>query len=50
MRHDPNLAGHRPVTIHVNYHPDKFDRMKAVVERYVNGNMDALKRFPDGSQ
>eukprot|EP00246_Nothoceros_aenigmaticus_P017153 TRINITY_DN817_c0_g1_i1.p1 TRINITY_DN817_c0_g1~~TRINITY_DN817_c0_g1_i1.p1 ORF type:complete len:427 (+),score=85.07 TRINITY_DN817_c0_g1_i1:161-1441(+) len=39
----------RPVTIHVNYHPDKFDRMLAIVDYYVNGNSNALAKFPVGS-
>ncbi|KAJ0247788.1 Arabinosyltransferase RRA3 [Hirschfeldia incana] len=40
----------RPVIVHVNYHPDKLDRMRAVVEFYVNGKQDALDSFPDGSE
>ncbi|KAI3934547.1 hypothetical protein MKW92_033135 [Papaver armeniacum] len=39
-----------PVIVHVNYHPDKLPRMKAVVDFYVNGNQDALQAFPDGSE
>lgn len=49
VRNDANLSKLKPVIIHVNYHPDKLPRMKAVVEYYVNGNQDALKPFPDGS-
>uniref|UniRef100_M4DJ29 Nucleotide-diphospho-sugar transferase domain-containing protein n=1 Tax=Brassica campestris TaxID=3711 RepID=M4DJ29_BRACM len=40
----------RPVIVHVNYHPDKLNRMRAVVEFYVNGKQDALDSFPDGSE
>ena len=29
---------------------DKFERMKAVVRRYHFGEMQALDRFPDGSE
>ena len=29
---------------------DKFERMKAVVKRYVDGDLHALDAFPDGSQ
>mmetsp|Transcript_28680 Transcript_28680/g.46010 ORF Transcript_28680/g.46010 Transcript_28680/m.46010 type:complete len:257 (-) Transcript_28680:30-800(-) len=39
----------RPVMVHVNYHPDKWERMLAVVERFQNGNSKALDKFPDGS-
>ncbi|CAH8252833.1 unnamed protein product [Arabidopsis lyrata] len=40
----------KPVIVHVNYHPDKLNRMQAVVEFYVNGKQDALDTFPDGSE
>jgi hypothetical protein len=49
VRNDANLSKLKPVIIHVNYHPDKLPRMKAIVEYYVNGNQDALKPFPEGS-
>ncbi|KDP46226.1 hypothetical protein JCGZ_10066 [Jatropha curcas] len=49
IRKDANLSKLKPVIIHVNYHPDKLPRMKAIVEFYVNGHQDALKPFPDGS-
>ena len=38
------------VMAQVNCHPDKHERMKAIVERYVNGNLKALDPFPDGSE
>ncbi|KAE8100538.1 hypothetical protein FH972_018428 [Carpinus fangiana] len=50
VRKDAKLKKLKPVIVHVNYHPDKLPRMKAVVEFYVNGKQDALERFPDGSQ
>ena len=50
VRKEARFANHRPVTIHVNYHPDKYERMLAIVEYYVNGDKDALSRFPDGSE
>ncbi|KAK4782252.1 hypothetical protein SAY86_016354 [Trapa natans] len=50
VRKDDNLSKLKPVIIHVNYHPDKLPRMKAVVEYYLNGKKDALQSFPDGSQ
>ncbi|XP_028776209.1 arabinosyltransferase RRA3-like [Neltuma alba] len=48
VRKDASLRKLRPVIIHVNYHPDKLLRMKAIVEYYVNGKQDALQPFPDG--
>ncbi|KAK4434502.1 Arabinosyltransferase RRA3 [Sesamum alatum] len=50
VRKDGNLKKLKPVIVHVNYHPDKLPRMKAVVEFYVNGKQDALDSFPDGSE
>ncbi|KAJ4964095.1 hypothetical protein NE237_024034 [Protea cynaroides] len=49
VRKDSKLSKFKPVIIHVNYHPDKLPRMKAVVDFYVNGKQDALNPFPDGS-
>jgi hypothetical protein len=49
VRKDAKLKKLKPVIVHVNYHPDKLARMKAVVEFYVNGKQDALDSFPDGS-
>ncbi|MCD7461010.1 Arabinosyltransferase rra3 [Datura stramonium] len=49
VRKDSNLKKLKPVVVHINYHPDKLYRMKAVVEYYVNGKQDALDAFPDGS-
>ncbi len=50
VRHDPQLQDHWPVMIHVNYHPDKFARMRAVIDYYVHGLKTALQPFPDGSE
>ncbi|XP_058725274.1 arabinosyltransferase RRA3-like [Vicia villosa] len=49
VRKNAKLKKLKPVIVHVNYHPDKLVRMKAVVEFYVNGKQDALDSFPDGS-
>lgn len=49
VRKDVNLSKLKPVIVHVNYHPDKLRRMKAIVEFYIDGKQDALKPFPDGS-
>ncbi|XP_047321831.1 arabinosyltransferase RRA2-like [Impatiens glandulifera] len=50
VRKDSKLGNLMPVIVHVNYHPDKLPRMRAVVEYYVDGKKDALNGFPDGSQ
>lgn len=50
VRKDSKLRKIKPVIVHVNYHPDKLVRMKAVVDYYVNGKQDALTPFPDGSE
>ncbi|PQQ13605.1 arabinosyltransferase RRA3 [Prunus yedoensis var. nudiflora] len=50
VRKDANLKKLKPVILHVNYHPDKLPRMKAIIEFYVNGKQDALEPFPEGSQ
>mmetsp|Transcript_728 Transcript_728/g.1991 ORF Transcript_728/g.1991 Transcript_728/m.1991 type:complete len:392 (-) Transcript_728:462-1637(-) len=39
-----------PVTVHINYHPDKHERMLAVVKYYVDGDQHALDAFPGGSE
>ncbi|KAJ7294224.1 hypothetical protein O6H91_07G011200 [Diphasiastrum complanatum] len=49
LRKHGNFANHKPVTIHVNYHPDKYDRMLGIIDYYVNGKEHALDRFLDGS-
>ncbi|KAI3446079.1 hypothetical protein Pfo_002744 [Paulownia fortunei] len=49
VRKDSKLSKLKPVIIHINYHPDKLLRMKAVVDYYVKGKQDALGPFPDGS-
>lgn len=49
VRKDDNLKKLKPVIVHINYHPIKLPRMKAVVEFYINGKQDALQPFPDGS-
>ena len=51
LRHDSTqLEATKPAMIHVNYHPDKFQRMLAIVDYYVKGDKEALMGFPDGSE
>lgn len=39
-----------PVMVHVNYHPDKHERMRGVVRYFLGGDSGALDNFPDGSE
>lgn len=48
IRKNSNLKKLKPVAVHINYHPDKLYRMKAVVEYYVYSKQDALVAFPNG--
>jgi len=51
LRHRPTeLSRARPSMVHINYHPDKPDRMRAVIDFWRNGNRNALDPFPDGSE
>ncbi|KAI3841038.1 hypothetical protein MKX03_018269 [Papaver bracteatum] len=48
VRKDDKLRKLKPVIVHVNYHPDKLPRMKAIIDFYVHGNQDALQAFTYG--
>jgi hypothetical protein len=51
VRHNTmQLETVKPAMIHVNYHPNKFERMLAIVDHYVKGDKEALMEFPDGSE
>ena len=54
MRKFPNFKKKsrpvKPVLVHVNYHPDKFERLKGIREFYMNDNSNALDRFPCGEK
>ncbi|KAF7007790.1 hypothetical protein CFC21_022691 [Triticum aestivum] len=50
VRKSAQLRKLKPVIVHLNYHPDKEARMKAVIEFYVHGKQNALDHFPDGSE
>ena len=39
-----------PVMVHCNYHPDKEARMRAIMKRYFDNDLEALKPFPGGSE
>ena len=43
MRFDTDLyPTHRPASVHVNYHPEKPDRMVSIIEQYWKGEKDAI--------
>lgn len=46
----PSSRRRRQIVVHVNYHPEKWERMKAVIAKWVGGDDKALDSFPDGSQ
>lgn len=39
-----------PCMVHINYHPDKHARMRAVFAHYADGDAGALDGFPGGSE
>ena len=44
MRYDSDLyPNHRPASVHINYHPEKPDRMVSVIAQYWNGKKDAIE-------
>lgn len=43
------LARVKPVMVHVNYHMDKFARLKAIARLYMRHEANALDSFPDAS-
>jgi len=49
VRYEEKYANFKPVMVHVNYHPDKFQRLQSVWARYVEGDMHALDKYPVGS-
>ena len=51
MRHDAQLGNalvHRPLSTHVNYHPEKEARMASIIEFYHKANARALDRWNGG--
>ena len=51
MRHDTQLinpARHRPVSVHINYHPEKEARMRSVSRFYHEHDATALDRWNGG--
>jgi arabinosyltransferase len=51
LRHDvERYKSVMPAAVHVNYHPQKFERMQSVWRRYVDNDTKALDEWPDGSE
>lgn len=49
MRYEQQYENHLPAMVHVNYHPDKYNRLLAVQKRYVEKDIHALDGYPTGS-
>eukprot|EP00854_Cymbomonas_tetramitiformis_P008401 gene8401-9982_t len=46
VREDPELyAKHRPVAVHVNYHPEKPQRMVDIIKQYWEGTPNAIGKW-----
>eukprot|EP00965_Chrysotila_dentata_P079430 2619287-Pleurochrysis_carterae.AAC.1 len=45
MKVEPELAHHRPVVVHANYHQPKEPRMRAVYKRWHLDEQDALNEW-----
>ena len=39
-----------PILQHSNYHPDKPERIRAIIDYYLKGDEHALESFPGGSE
>ena len=50
LRYKPRSQQVRPVTVHINYHPDKNERQRAAIKYYIDGDDHALDAFPGGSE
>ncbi len=50
VRHEPRYERLVPVMVHVNYHPNKQERMRAIWAAYITGDRAALQALPDGSE
>lgn len=50
VRHMDRKSQPIPAMVHMNYHPDKHERMKAAAKYYFEGDGTELMRFPGGSE
>ena len=49
-RHQDSASRPAPVLVHVNYHPDKHPRMKAIAAWADSGDTSHIMRLPGGSE
>ncbi|KAK9858806.1 hypothetical protein WJX84_008354 [Apatococcus fuscideae] len=49
-RHLPKAQQKMPVMVHINYHPDKEQRLRAVIDYFLHDDKGALAKFPGGSE
>jgi hypothetical protein len=50
VRYESRFEKHVPVMVHVNYHPDKYERLQSVWKKYVEGDVHALDHYPIGGR
>ena len=50
VRHQPRSQQPKAVMIHCNFHPNKSERMAAIIKYYLENDDEALKPFPGGSE
>jgi hypothetical protein len=50
VRYESRFEKHVPVMVHVNYHPDKYERLQSVWKKYVEGDAHALDHYPIGER
>jgi arabinosyltransferase len=49
-RQKPKSERKKPVMVHINYHPNKVERMQGIIEYFKTGNEQAIMKFTGGSE
>ena len=49
-RHMDAAERPRPVMVHINYHPDKGERMRSIIDYFDTGNAASIMAWPGGSE
>lgn len=49
-RHQDEGARVRPVMVHINYHPNKEERMRSIVQYFAHGDGKQMMAWPGGSE
>ena len=49
-RHLDKTRRRQPVMVHINYHPNKEERMKGIMDYFATGREEAIMAFPGGSE